>query len=160
MRYLIDGYNFLFRTAQSGRTLQNRREELIQRLIQYTAKRRERVTLVFDAPMQADEESRSHLENLEIVYTAQGQSADEYMLHVLQIVSNPLAIVVVTSDRRLARMVHSCRGKTLEIEEFLSRMEKHQASLRKKPLSAIPDSEMDRWLQLFEKRMQDLGDEN
>lgn len=119
MHYYIDGYNMLFRVAKEGGSLQPMRERLIQNLNTRILLLNLNVTLVFDAPFQSEGLSRSHKDILEVVYTNQGQTADEYIVDVLTRASRPKNETVVTSDRTLALHVRHLSAKVTSVEEFL-----------------------------------------
>lgn len=118
--YYIDGYNLMFRALRAGDDLQRQREAIIKdlqgkiHLLQLDA------VLVFDAQYQYGGTEKTHLKQLEIVFTAEGETADEYILRKLKSASHPEKCVVVTSDKRLAWAARRRSAKTESVEEFLS----------------------------------------
>ena len=120
MRYLIDGYNLLFRLVDPGDSFQSYRDSLIKILQKQAVAKRVNLTLVFDAHYAPDDECRTHQGRLEIVYTDPGETADNYILNHLK-----KGTVVVTSDKQLAKHVVHGGCETLSVVEFISWM-KHK----------------------------------
>lgn len=120
MHYYIDGYNLLFRVyGPKDYQLQAQRAKLIDTLREKIQFLNLNATLVFDSHYFEGDESRIYLENFAIVFTRQGETADEYILAQLEMASHPKQEVVVTSDKQLGAMVRRCGAKTEMVEEFI-----------------------------------------
>ncbi len=125
MHYYVDGYNLLFRhfsQAFNEAPLQSQREQIIQDLSTKVQLLNLDITLVFDAMYQYGSATRSHYKQLEIVFTAQGETADEYILAELMSAPNPRNETVVTSDKRLAWHARRRAAKSESVEEFRARI--------------------------------------
>jgi Predicted RNA-binding protein containing a PIN domain len=136
MHYYIDGYNLLFRILRAGDDLRTQREQITTDIEVKTAALDVDATLVFDSHYQEDDSTRSHLRNLEIVFSALGETADEYILQEIKESQNPSHHTVVTSDKKLAHLCRLRLAKTESVEEFLSSINKrykNKLSQRKKP---------------------------
>lgn len=120
MHYYIDGYNLLFRILKTGDNLRKQREELTIDIEKKVNLLELEATLVFDSHYQPDENTKSHLHSLEIIFTAKGESADEFILQELKESSNPSQYTVVTSDKKLASLCRLRLAKTENIDEFLA----------------------------------------
>lgn len=119
MHYFIDGYNLMFRVLRAGDDLQKQRLSIIRDLnhkIQFLALD---VTIVFDAQYHSGESSRSQRKHIDIRFTEQGETADEFILHQLKHVKNPRQYTVITSDKKLAWLVRRRGAHTESVEEFL-----------------------------------------
>ena len=93
------------------------------------------VTLVFDSHYQKDDHTRSHFNSLEIIFTASGETADEFILQELKESKTPSQHIVITSDKKLARLCQLRLSKTESVEEFLAWLGKrYKNKLRQKPL--------------------------
>lgn len=136
MHYYIDGYNLLFRLLHSsGSNLQRQRETIIDDLNKKVALVKIDVSIVFDATSQVGEGTRSHYDQLEILYTAEGETADEYIIDEIKNHSNPQQETIVTSDKKLAWLVRNRSAHTETVEEFmlwLNRSYKNKLKLIKK----------------------------
>ena len=160
--YFIDGYNLLFRVHGKPRSLQQKRNELIHLINQEATLFNLNITLVFDgAHMDATDLVRGHFNAIEIVYTRQKQTADEYILDELHHKTNPAIEVVITSDNQLASACKSMGAKTESIESFLSFLSNKHKKAQKKRIEqslqkAFEDSKsnIERLLKIFESRME------
>jgi uncharacterized protein len=119
MHYYIDGYNMLFR-LHAGDHLQSQREMIIQDLNQKIELVKIDVTLVFDSAFQIGDRSRSHFKHLEILFTAEGETADEFIIDELKRCLKPRQEIVVTSDKRLAWRARRRLAQTETVEGFLA----------------------------------------
>ena len=118
MHYLIDGYNLLFRTLHDNRDLQGRREAIIHDLNLKISWVKLNVSIVFDATFQIGGRERFHYDQLEIFYTAEGETADEYILEEIKHHPHPQQVTVITSDKDLAWRARNRTAHTETVEEF------------------------------------------
>lgn len=137
MHYYIDGYNLLFRVLQRGDDLKSKRKEVITTLEAKTRLLDLDVTIVFDSHYQEDDHTRTHYKHLEIVFTATGETADEYILQELKEVKSPSLHTVVTSDKILARLCRIRLAKTESVDEFLSWLSKRYRNKLKQKKTSI-----------------------
>lgn len=153
MHYYIDGYNLMFRVLhkQEG-NLQTQRQQMIDDLTRKIEFLELDVTFVFDAQYQPCDSSRSFFRNLEILFTAHGETADEAIINEIKSESNPRQQIVVTSDKKLAWFARRCSVKTETVEEFTTWLNKryqnklrHQKSpplLKKATTKSVPQVEL------------------
>ncbi|MBS0650192.1 MAG: NYN domain-containing protein [Verrucomicrobia bacterium] len=161
MRYLIDGYNLLFRIAKPGRALEKKREALIAELNQVIDDFKLKATVVFDGSHPGISHAmRHHFAALEIIYTYQNLSADEYIIEEVNSARRPEEIIVITSDRGLAQTCKNLGAKTQTIETFISSLKKKTMKKKKKQREARPETvfkdsnaEINRLLAIFEKKL-------
>ena len=174
MHYFIDGYNLMFRRLKAGTDLQSQRAYIIKELDESASLLELDLTIVFDAQYQYGMGSRSHFHSLEICFTDGGETADEYILKALKRVAKPQQETVVTSDKKLAASVRRRAAKTETVEQFMSWLAKrHQnkerrlkenhsqpiiiqtaLSPKKEPSNLKYESDMERWLRIFEERFE------
>lgn len=120
MHYYVDGYNLMFRTSGAYDDLASRRQQLIEELNFKTQLLDLEVTLVFDSQYQPGQGDRSHFQNLEILFTDEGETADECIVNEIKSEKYPASkITVVTSDKKLAWFARRCRATTVSTEEFI-----------------------------------------
>lgn len=121
MHYLIDGYNLLFRTIYKdvSKGLAAQREQVILDLNEKASALEIDVTVIFDSAYRFGEFTRSHFKHLEIIYSGEGQSADDYILDAIKDCPKPFLETVVTSDKKLAEQVRRRSAKTESVEKFL-----------------------------------------
>lgn len=132
MHYYIDGYNLLFRKSLSSDGLKQEREAIIGFLSEKILECELQATVIFDAQYQPGLGSRTHLKNLEICYTDEGETADAHILRRIKLSKNPHLVTVVTSDHQLSAHVRRLQAQTLEIREFLDFLDKKANSNREK----------------------------
>jgi Predicted RNA-binding protein containing a PIN domain len=179
MHYYVDGYNLLFKEAwaRSCSSLEEARSRLIQELDSLAHKLNLLVTVVFDAPFQSDDLRRGHFRSLEIIFTAKGQIADDFLKDVAASKGNK--IVIVTSDRPLARIVKASGSQVEGVHDFIIRLRKKsckkqqelpQKSPQKQVIKVVeaekpidmnnlpPLSDLPAWERIFSRK--DLKDQN
>ena len=122
MHYFIDGYNMLFRLLHGIDNLQRLRESIIHDLNKKISLLKLDASIVFDSTFQIGDRSRSHYEKLEILFSAEGETADEYILDELKNTLNPTQETVVTSDKKLAWQVRNRSAHTESVEDFIRRL--------------------------------------
>lgn len=159
-KYLIDGYNFLFRIKNKGfSSLEKNRKDLLALLDENLFSLQLPVSIIFDGcdPVRAYAQ-RTHFNSLEVIYTSDQQSADEYLIEMLQQAKHPMHHTVITSDRELARACRLLGAKTLSVEAFLRLIEEQQKKMQKplsKPSLRFSPRELHRLLVIFEKRLKE-----
>lgn len=124
MHYFIDGYNLLFRLLPPKENLQLIREAFIYDLSYKASFLNLDATLVFDSHYQEGEASKSHVDKLEIIYTNQGESADDFILKSIKRSAFPKQHTVVTSDNKLAWQARRLLTNTMSVEDFVALLEK------------------------------------
>lgn len=169
MHYYVDGYNLLFRVFLDEGDLKTQRQHIIQEFNSKIEITKIDVSLVFDASFRSGEASISHFNDLEILFTAAGESADDFIIDCLQ-VSRSKKEVVVTSDKKLAWRARSLGAITQPVEEFLTWLNKVYKNKLKHPnkekkavvkevaVAAKPPvvGELEYYLHAFEKRFEIL----
>lgn len=121
MDYLLDGYNLLFREVKNPRPLQKVRERILKELDEHVLEAGMRVTIIFDSAEKKFVSISSYkLEALEVVFTSEGLTADEYILELIELCKNPRQKMVITQDRDLIKKAKRLGADSLDIEGFFS----------------------------------------
>ena len=133
---LIDGYNVLHEhEALHALCMENQDaaiHTLIDILINYQAFQDKTMELVFDA-YQVDNFSGSEdtYSNLRVIFTKEGESADEYIIRRVREQSSHYKLTVVTSDRALQMLTYndgvqriSSRGFWIDLEQTKTDIQK------------------------------------
>ena len=176
MHYLIDGYNMMFRLMGGG-DLTRQREALIQALDKKVLLAKIDVAVIFDSALQIGERSQSHYGALTLFFSAEGETADEYILDALAHSANPRRETVVTSDKKLGREARDRLACVETVEAFtlwLDRVYRNRLRNSKKkapplllypsaPLVPLPDANLatyERYYQtVFESEWKNLLEE-
>jgi predicted RNA-binding protein with PIN domain len=156
MRYLVDGYNLFFHITKNPNPFQKKRDQIVQLLDQEIVKSGLQVTAVFDSSEKRNSGiTRKHLEGIEVIFTSEGLSADEYILEMIACSSTPQQLTIVTEDQELLRKSRSLGSLTMQIPEFLALMIKKQRRKSKTDLQNYEDTEahIQRLLRIFEDRL-------
>jgi predicted RNA-binding protein with PIN domain len=177
MHYFIDGYNLMFRRLRLGTDLQTQRSYIIKELDESASILQLDITIVFDAHYQCGIGSRSHYNSLEICFTEEGETADEYILKALKKTAKPQHEIVITSDKKLASFARRHLAKAESVEKFMMWLTKRRQNKKRFSTKDLPstflssressppspnpkyESDMDRWLRVFEERYQRLNEE-
>lgn len=168
--YLIDGYNLLFRTlrARGSEDLKYERQRLVEELGEKLRISGIDAALIFDSYHQVGPRERFFQSGLDVHYTDEKQTADDYILEWLRLAKRPQDHIVVTSDRGLARSAAGKGTRVQSTEAFKSMLEriylkKLRAPIILKPLptliKASPtkiETSEERYERIFEEK---LGEE-
>jgi hypothetical protein len=114
MHILVDGYNLIRQSDLLRRyerhSLEAGRRALMSKLSDYKRKKGHRITVVFDGWKSGSaEEERDRHENIEIIYSRQGERADDVIKRITDQTAEET--IVVSSDREIASYVMR-QGKT------------------------------------------------
>jgi predicted RNA-binding protein with PIN domain len=127
MYILVDGYNLIRQSDLLRRyerySLEAGRLALMSKLADYKRKKGHRITVVFDGWKSGSaEEGRDRHENIEIIYSRQGERADDVIKRITDQTAEET--IVVSSDREIASYA-TRQGKTalssLEFEAIMNR---------------------------------------
>jgi len=162
LHYYIDGYNFLFRITKSYEAMRARQKELLAALNDWTVQFKLNVTIVFDGRQKDPPEAvRGHLANLEVIYTPEHQTADDYILQEIEFSSTPSEETVVSSDRELTGKAKQRGARVQSIEDFFSflggKQRKKKSPSSKTTFQDTP-ANIERLLKIFEQK--DQGRDN
>lgn len=150
---------------------------MIVSLAELLKKAKKEATVVFDSHIPKTPATRGHFGSLEIIFTDQGEEADDYILRKIKASKRPALYLVVTGDKKLAERARRLLAKTISIKEWIQltvKQAEKQALLerekREKPPSAPKPpptvqerqekkkrlSEEDYFLHAFEERYRKL----
>ncbi len=163
MHYFVDGYNILFRISVKKTSLQQQRDQLIREFSSATSNIKISITLVFDSKYQTGIWSREHINDLEIIFSSEGQTADEFIIEELQRVKNPRQHTVATSDNPLARQARHLGARSISAEDFMDLLDHRinkknnndNTSQSRYPKNPSP-KELDNYVKIFEERFKKL----
>ena len=134
---IVDGYNIIFacddwkETAKSD--LDAARRALMDALSSYAGYKKCRIVLVFDGYKQkGNPGEKSQFHNIQVVYTAEGETADAYIEALVHEIGSNYAVRVATSDSlvqlsslRSGVLRMSARELQNELEQARKEMAKH-----------------------------------
>ena len=156
MLYLLDGYNLLFALIDSQHPLAAQRQQIIRFLQKLFAHYKMDGLLVFDGRVRRGEESgRSYASPLEVIYTPEGQSADEYIIERIGSSKGASQMTVVTNDRGLIAHARSFRVQTMNVAPFIQWLTNRKKTTHAKPTIVETKHNLERLLKIFEKRFEE-----
>ncbi len=142
MHYYIDGYNLLFYLFGTGKNeLRSQRDQLIQSLNIKVESLALNLSIVFDSHLCPGEATRSHFHHLEVLYSAEGVTADDFIIQRIADATNPTKEVVVTNDRELAMRAKYHCASTQNIENFLNWLNRRYSNQSKKKVAPFGKSQ-------------------
>lgn len=157
MKYVIDGYNFLFHLLE-GENLEKERLEMLNLLNALAKKTSLELIIVFDSHSFNEPFQRERFDALEVQYTDFNQTADEHIVVLTHYA--PKEITVVTLDKHLSVEVRQLGAKVLKVHNFYNWLVRRARGDKRniipskeahtKPLAQ--DKELERYLRLFQKR--------
>jgi len=162
-RIIIDGYNVVFTdTALRRIAVKDRaraREALVTKVRSYISDRDVQVTIVFDGRGSYLDAEAVMPGRLQIVYSAEGQTADEVIVSTVQGSQSPQSYIVVTSDMAdIGRTARALGCNVIGSKHFLDRMDESARGEgdREEP-EADEMNDTDYWLRKFkeEERKED-----
>ncbi len=138
----------MHRMMRAGDDLKSQRESIVSQLNEKIQALNIDATLVFDAQYHYGEGTRSHLKSLEICFTDQGETADDYIIKRIRSSSKPRSETVVTSDNKLAWRVRRHLANTMSVNAFMTFLNKKYRE-RKSKKEQSGDEQIKRQLSKF-----------
>lgn len=150
MIYYVDGYNLLFSHEDIAADFTISREEALAQFYKKIKPFKLSLIIVFDAYQRMGEVSRVDYKEIEVVYTAQNQKADDYIVDIFRRSKKANQMVVVTNDRALSEEVKSLNGKALKLQDFFSLLkEKKKEDEVKEAANVFNEHDLDYYTRIF-----------
>ena len=136
MRYIfIDGYNIINSWSDLAiskeESLENSRQRLIEILENYVAMREDKLYLVFDAHLSKGSiEKEEKTNNITVVFTKEGETADNYIERKVNLIGRKKEVIVVTNDNLEQQTIFQRGATRMSSIEFNNEVKKSQNSLR------------------------------
>ena len=132
---LIDGYNFIFAADEFRRLAEKdialARDTLTRIMCDYSAFRRVKVIIVFDAyKRKGGEGSVERLGDVSVVYTKESETADAYIERTTHDVAPTNRVRVVTSDMQEQLIVLGSGGLRVSASEFVRELQLNDAEIK------------------------------
>ena len=133
---LIDGYNLLGKihggSGLAGKSFEQDRESIIQRLSVYAQRGKCAVTIVFDAWKQKGQLRQvAHRAGVTVMYSQAGEKADQVIQQLVR--SGGKDVAVVSSDHEVLAVAKAHGAFTIRSEEFVQRLNKPSRPSRPSP---------------------------
>ncbi len=124
---IIDGYNFIFASESlrgiAAKDIALARDSLVRIMCDYSAFKRCKVIIVFDAYMRSGGGgSLEKLGDVSVVYTKEAETADRYIEKTTHDIAGEHRVRVVTSDYQEQLVILGAGGLRVSAKEFLSEL--------------------------------------
>lgn len=157
VHYWIDGYNLLFRLTKNYQELRQNERNILTSLNEAILQLNYSVTVILDGREKDPPEAvRRNLDSLALIYTPFHQTADDYILEMVDAASHPEKQTVVSSDLELLHKARQKGARGLTVEQFLSKLvHKKKKKKGEPPAKEFRDTQadLDRLLKIFERRL-------
>ena len=132
---LVDGYNVVFAwdelKALSETSLDAARDKLLERLSDYQAIKKSNIIVVFDAyKVPGRRESVEMYHNIKVIFTAEAQTADQYIEKFAHDHNSEYQITVATSDGMQQMIIRGAGCLLLSSRELKEDMERVSEEIR------------------------------
>ena len=124
MKIIIDGYNLMYRMELTG-TLEQKREKLLEELAEFMAVNPNEILLVFDGGRNPSQHRGKDMKyGIKIFYSAQGETADDYIMEMVEKRTGKAKThLVVSSDRKITTFAKEHHMKIMTSDEFVEYFE-------------------------------------
>jgi predicted RNA-binding protein with PIN domain len=154
-KLIIDGYNVAFADERLRRmAIKDRsaaRARFIEMLVAYVQQRLLHITLVFDGRGTMVDSDTLVPGKLQVVYSADNQTADDVIVSTIRRSGTPRAYIVVSSDNAVRTEARALGCEVLKAGRFLERLaaEPDRRDRRESKTRDLGDT--DYWLERFER---------
>lgn len=136
MYMVIDGYNIINSWQElkyeAKKSLEDARQKLIDTLLNFKGYTGFKIILVFDAMyVKGSQQKHEFYDDLEVVYTKEGESADHYIEGVIKHLIKNDKVVVVTSDWVLQQVVLGQGATRMSSRELYEELNKYIENKKK-----------------------------
>jgi len=126
---LIDGYNLMY-VVDPGllRSLEDKRNSLLEKLHQYQQTKQVEITVVFDGSERSSFPSRDRYGNLLLIFTCEDETADDWIEKECE--RSAGKYLVVSNDNQVIRSAERSRSVSISSSEFSKRLEQATRTLQ------------------------------
>jgi len=155
MQYLIDGHNLIGKLPDINLDDPNDEAKLVQKLIGFSARTKNRCTVVFDHGIPGGV-SRMSNRNVKVIFSSTNSNADKVMIDRIYKQKNPKDWFVVSGDNEVLSVARRRRIQVLTSSQFVDLLQR-PAPLDKPDVDEAVDvhlteDEVDEWMTLFTKK--------
>jgi predicted RNA-binding protein with PIN domain len=159
MHYLIDGHNLIAKIPGISLGQAQDEFELALRLKSWaSAKRKRRVTVLFDKGMPGGTARMLSNRDVTVIFAPQGQTADALLIARIQQIKHPPEYTLVSSDQQIIAAAQKRKMRTMRSEEFVGALGYDERLIapsepavpaEKTDNVTLSEAEVNEWLELF-----------
>jgi predicted RNA-binding protein with PIN domain len=158
MRFVIDGYNLIFRVLDfKGDSLEKQRDQVVPFLWDLFEGTNHHIDIVFDSdPKNFFSLNNSRDPPFHLLFSPPPLNADKFIIEICHGLKKK-DLTVVSSDKNLLASVKELDIPTLTIEDFLTlfRLKKKKRITKDKPQISQSSEKIAKYVDIFEKRAND-----
>ena len=155
MQYLIDGHNLIGKLPDISLDDPNDEAKLVQKLIGFSARTKNRCTVVFDHGIPGGV-SRMSNRNVKVIFSSTNSNADKVMIDRIYKQKNPKEWFVVSGDNEVLAVARRRRIQVLTSSQFADLLQRPTPPDKPDVDEAVDvhltEDEVDEWMTLFTKK--------
>lgn len=159
MRYIVDGYNLIFRVFESTwQSLEKQRDEVVPFLWDLFEGTNHQIDIVFDSsPEHYFSQHNRRDPPFHLLFSPPPLNADKFILELCHGSKKKKDLTVVSSDKHLILSTKELFVSTMSVEEFLAHFRHRKKKVKKgdKPQISHSPEKIARYRDIFEKRAND-----
>jgi predicted RNA-binding protein with PIN domain len=152
MPYLIDGNNVMAQSVGWHRNPPGARKRLIHDLVRLVAARRVKVKVVFDGLPDTEFPEGCKFKGVLILYARRGSDADSRIKELMTKSSYVRDLVMVSSDRALARFAARKGARVMPSHEFRILLQESRDWAEANDAAGESQIGVEEWMEFFEKK--------
>ena len=154
MPYLIDGHNLI--AQMPGLSLADPDDEvqLVLRLRQYAARKKQKITVVFDHGIPGGWSRDLSTGPVQVVFAGTHTNADRIILERVREAKTPTNLKVVSSDGEIRRAAEARRAEAITSQEFVQMLTKPPTREPRRDARenvSLSKDEVKEWMRLFKQ---------
>jgi len=155
--FIIDGHNLLWWAREARQGPESLTELMLVRLLgRYFSHIGQSGQIIFDGAGPSDKTPFDNIEHLEVFFAGFGTDTDAVIEDKIKASTFPRQLIVVSSDRRLRKVAHARKARTVtakvfwaELQRTLNRPVADQPEEPPAKQFGLSDVETDQWLRFF-----------
>ena len=150
MPLLIDCYNVLH--TDMPQQLAGLEEVALCNALANSKWSRERISVVCDGVVKPGGPAVSPVEEVDLVYSGPGRSADDVIIQMIDHDSAPRRLLVISSDREIQKAARRRRAKSWTSDRFIHELAKSIQSgskTKSRSKSVMSDNDVRKWAEAF-----------
>ena len=154
MPYLIDGHNLI--AQMPGLALSDPDDEvrLVLRLRQYAARKKQKITVVFDHGIPGGWSRDLSTGPVQVVFAGSHTNADRIILERVREAKTPTNLKIVSSDGEIRRAAEARRAEAITSQEFVQMLDKPPTREPRRDARenvSLSKDEVKEWMRLFKQ---------
>ncbi len=149
MKFIIDGYNLIGHLGSISLKDKNKETLCIHYIQSLKSQNNHMFTLIFDGKNNSfPYKSIEYHNNINVIYTPYGESADDFIIDLVNKMSNKSGMIVVSSDKDIINKSIKSGAQSYKCSAFQTFFRSPKNNEIKKP-DIVSNKEVEFWLEKF-----------